>query len=117
MQIIFTAIACTISAVIFEPRPEALTIGAWGGILYTALLGTFIALIVQNVAQKNTPAAHAAIIMCLESVFGAFASALFWGEVLTPKAIIGCTMIFIAIIINEVDFRQIFQKTVESISG
>jgi drug/metabolite transporter (DMT)-like permease len=60
-----------------------------------------LAFLIQNVAQKYTFPTHAAIIMCMESVFGAFFSVIFLGEVFTINKILGCAIIFIAIIISE----------------
>ena len=107
VQVVFTAIACTILALFLEPVPSVLGAGVWSGIFYTAFLGTLAAFVIQNLAQKNTPSTHAAIILCLESVFGALASALFWHEIMTFKMILGCIMIFAAILVNEVDFKAL----------
>lgn len=110
IQVLFTGLVCSLLAVIFEPAPALFGISIWSGILYSALLSTLIAFLIQNLAQRNTPAAHAAIILCLESVFGALASILFWHETMTYEMIIGCLMIFTAIIVNEVDFSIIYKN-------
>ncbi|OGO77523.1 MAG: hypothetical protein A2Y23_07570 [Clostridiales bacterium GWB2_37_7] len=110
IQVLFVAVVCTILAIIFEPFPVLSGISIWSGILYSALLSTLAAFLIQNLAQRNTPSTHAAIILSLESVFGALASVLFWNELLTIKIIIGCLLIFVAIIINEVDFAALLSK-------
>lgn len=110
IQVLFTGLICSMLAIIFEPMPVLFEISIWRGILYSALLSTLTAFLIQNLAQRNTPAAHAAIILCLESVFGALASVLFWHETMTHKMIIGCLMIFTAIIVNEVDFSIIYKN-------
>ncbi|MGB7606169.1 MAG: DMT family transporter [Lutisporaceae bacterium] len=110
IQVLFTGVVCSLLAIFFEPVPVLSGISIWSGILYSALLSTLIAFLIQNFAQRNTPATHAAIILCLESVFGALASVLFWYETMTLKMIIGCLMIFAAIIVNEVDFTSAYKK-------
>lgn len=110
IQVLFTGIVCSILAVFLEPVPTLAGIGIWSGILYSALLSTLAAFLIQNLAQRNTPSTHAAIILCLESVFGALASVLFWHEIMTIRMFVGCIMIFAAIIINEVDFTAIFKS-------
>lgn len=110
IQVLFAGIVCTILAMPLEPAPVLSGVSIWSGILYSALLSTLAAFLIQNLAQRNTPSTHAAIILCLESVFGALASVLFWNEAMTLKMLIGCLMIFAAIIINEVDFKAIFAK-------
>lgn len=109
VQILFTGVVCGILALFFEPFPSIVGTATWMGIVYCTFLSTILAFLVQNVAQRNTPSSHAAIILCLESVFGAICSAIFWHEVLTVRMIIGCTLIFVAILINEVDFRSIIK--------
>ncbi len=113
IQILFTGVCCTILALVFEPAPAALNIGVWSGIIYSAILSTLAAFLIQNLAQKNTPSTHAAIILCLESVFGAIASVLFWHESMTFKMVIGCFMIFAAIFVNEVDIKALFGSSKE----
>lgn len=106
IQMVFSSIVCTVLAIVLEPFPSFSGVGIWSGILYTSFLSTLAAFLIQNLAQKNTPSTHAAIILCLESVFGALASVLFWHEVMTEKMIIGCVLIFAAILFNEIDFRM-----------
>lgn len=49
----------------------------------------------QNVAQGlRTPPALAAVIMSLESVTGAVFGWLFFGDVLTPRCLLGCALVF-----------------------
>lgn len=109
IQVLFTGVVCSILAVFLEPTPALNGIGIWSGILYSALFSTLAAFLIQNLAQRNTPSTHAAIILCLESVFGALASVLFWHENMTLRMVAGCIMIFAAITINEVDFKEIFE--------
>lgn len=110
IQVIFTGVVCSLLALTLEPVPVLSGIGIWSGILYSAILSTLAAFLIQNLAQRNTPSTHAAIILCLESVFGAVASVLFWHEAMTLKMVLGCLLIFLAIIINEVDFEALLSK-------
>ncbi|MDF2840746.1 MAG: hypothetical protein K0Q99_1518 [Clostridia bacterium] len=111
IQVLFAGVICTILAIPIEPVPVLAGISIWSGIFYSAILSTLLAFLIQNLAQRNTPSTHAAIILCLESVFGALASVLFWHESMTLKMILGCVLIFVAIIINEVDFKALLGKT------
>jgi drug/metabolite transporter (DMT)-like permease len=110
VQIIFTGICCSILAIFFEAAPKIISTGIWSGIMYSALLSTLAAFLIQNLAQKNTPSTHAAIILCLESVFGALASVIFWHESMTIKMIWGCLLIFLAIFVNEVDVMKLLKR-------
>jgi len=111
-QVLFTGIVCMIASLLFEVQPDVTTWSPsiWVGMIYSVFLSTLAAFLIQNVAQTKTPSSHAAIILCLESVFGAMASAIFYGEILSMKMIIGCVLIFGAILANEVDFKALMDK-------
>jgi len=47
------------------------------------------------------PASHAAILLSLESVFGALASCIFLNETVTPMMLAGFAVIFCALVVNE----------------
>ncbi|MDO5714222.1 MAG: DMT family transporter [Tissierellia bacterium] len=74
---------------------------SWWGLFYLTVLNTAIAYTIQNVAQKYARPTNTALIMATESVFGGIAAVLFVGEVFTPKKFLGCTLIFIAILLAQ----------------
>jgi len=71
-------------------------------VLYLALFCTTIALLFQNIGQKHTEPAPAAIIMSLESVLGVAMAVIFYGEKLSIRLICGFLLIFAAIIFSEI---------------
>ena len=71
---------------------------------YLALFSSALAFLLQNVGQKYTAPGAAAIILSLESVFGAVFSALFLGETMSGRMILGCALLFIAILLSETRF-------------
>lgn len=95
------AILMIISAVIIEPFPTTFDSSLYMGIGYMVMISTVLAFGAQNVAQKYTPATHAALILCLEAVFGSVLAVIFRGEGFSMKMLIGCIIIFCAIIITE----------------
>ncbi len=104
VQIAVAAVFSTISAIATEPIVLTLSPKAWFSILFLAVFSTFLCFTVQTIAQKYTTSSHASIIMSLESVFAAIFGVLLLHEVMTPLMIIGCILIFSAILIIEVDF-------------
>ena len=72
-----------------------------GGILYVALFSTMLASSCQNIAQKLAPTSHAALLMSLESVFGALSGVIFLGEKLTIRMGLGFLVIFAAVVLSE----------------
>lgn len=68
-------------------------------ILYAGLLSGGIAFTLQIVAQRHTPAAEAAIIMSLESVFAALAGAWLMGDRLGLSGYAGCGLILAGVLL------------------
>jgi len=114
IQLGSAAVFSLIAALIFEPMPKALNSDTIFAIGYLAIFSTMIAFIIQNVAQKYTTSTHAAIILCLESVFGSILSVLMLNEIFTSKMIIGCLTIFIAIITTETKWDFLKKKKVSA---
>jgi drug/metabolite transporter (DMT)-like permease len=80
--------------------PVTMEMGTAGGLLYLAVFSTTIAMSLQNIGQSMAPSSHAAILLSLESVFGALASWLLLGERLTGMMIVGFAIIFAALVVN-----------------
>jgi drug/metabolite transporter (DMT)-like permease len=71
-------------------------------ILYLGLLSTLVCFVLQNVGLKYVAPAMASLFLSLESLFGVLFSSLFLGESFTPRMLLGCALIFFAIILAEV---------------
>jgi drug/metabolite transporter (DMT)-like permease len=77
-------------------------------ILYAAIFSSGIAYTLQIVGQKNTDPTVASILMSLESVFAALTGALF-GERMSQKEILGCVLMFVAVLLAQIDFKAIIK--------
>ena len=82
------------------------TSDAWLPILYAALISGGFGFTLQAVVQKNVAPARASLIMCFESVFGALAGWIILGQVMSAKEIIGSVLMFIAIVISQLEFNM-----------
>ena len=71
-------------------------------ILYGGLLSVGVAYTLQVVAQKDAKPSHAAIILSMESVFGAIGGAILLGESMSLKGYIGCALILTGILISQI---------------
>lgn len=89
----------------FEKFPLDIGAGAVWSLAYLCLFATAAALLLQNVGQKYTPPAAAALILSLESVFGVLFSIVFYHEQLTLRIALGFVLIFAAVIISETKLR------------
>jgi drug/metabolite transporter (DMT)-like permease len=112
IQLGAAAVFSIIAALIYEPIPQAINSDTIFAIGYLAIFSTMIAFIIQNVAQKYTTSTHAAIILCLESVFGSILSVIILNEIFTSKMILGSLTIFIAIITTETKWDFLKRKKI-----
>jgi len=95
---VITVLAFT-GAFAFEPISLS---GIWDvmpSILYAGVLSGGVAFTLQIVAQRHTPAAEAAIIMSLESVFAALSGAWLLGDRLGLVGMIGCALILAGVLL------------------
>lgn len=90
-----------ISAVLFAPAPSGAPVSAWLSVAYLCIMCTAVCFGLQAFGQKYSPPSQTAVIMTLESVFGAAISILFFNEKLTLKLFMGFAAIFIAVLISE----------------
>ncbi|MDM8534481.1 DMT family transporter [Clostridiaceae bacterium HSG29] len=110
IQIAVAAVFSTVSALLTEPFTLELTNRAWYSIIFLAVFSTFGCFTVQTIAQKYTSSSHASILMSLESVFAAIFGIILLNEVMTPLMIFGSGLIFIAILIIELDIKEVYKK-------
>ena len=102
---LFVAAACALPFV-FLPSELART--SWAGfvaglpsLFFLGVLSSGIAYTLQNLGQARTPPALAAIIMSMESVFGALFGWLILHDVLTPRQLLGCAFVFLAVVLSQ----------------
>lgn len=96
-----TAFVLSMICLFFTQDAVTLTPKGIFAVLYLGILSTTVAFLIQNIAQKYVNATKTAIILSTEAVFGTLSSVIFLGESLNLKMIIGCLIIFAAIIITE----------------
>jgi drug/metabolite transporter (DMT)-like permease len=83
-----------------ESWPEASTAAMWQWLLLSALIGTAARFLLQTYAQGLTTPSHAAVIMILEPIWTALIAAYWFSERMSELQLIGCSLIFAALIIN-----------------
>ena len=83
---------------------------AWLVLLYLAVAATSLGLLFQNVGQKYTDPASAAVLLSLEAPFGVLFSVLFGGERPTPLMYLGFALIFTAVVCSETQFKFLRPK-------
>lgn len=76
------------------------------GLLYLAIFCTMIGFLVQTVGQKYLSANTSSLLLSLEAVFGTVFSVIFLKDVLTGRMLLGCALMFSALLISELHFDK-----------
>ena len=71
-------------------------------ILYAGVLSCGVGYTLQIVGQKGVNPTVASLILCLESVVAVLAGWLFLHEVLSTRELLGCALMFLAIVVAQI---------------
>lgn len=111
VQFSVAGILAWIAALSTAPVPQNIGSGTLWSIVYLCVMCTAACFVLQTYGQKYTPPSTVAVIMTLESVFGAAFSVMFYGEVLTARLVIGFVLIFMAVFMSETKFGFLRKKS------
>ena len=75
-------------------------------LLYAGVVSVGVAYTLQVVAQKDALASHAALIMSLETVFGAVGGALLLGERMASVGYVGAALMLTGIVLSQLEPRR-----------
>ncbi len=109
LQFGFSAVFCWLGVAFTGESFPAFSAPLAGQVLFLALFATAAAFLMQNIGQKYTSSAAAALLLSLESVFGVFFSVLLGYETPTPRLYAGFAVIFLSVLLNEAGDR-LFRK-------
>ncbi len=106
MQFVVCSVLCLICAVIFEKIDINAILNASFSIVYAGLFSAGLGYTLQIIAQKWVEPNVAPLIMCLESVFALFSGAILRNEVMKTQVYVGCVLVFIAIVLAQINFKS-----------
>lgn len=101
VQFISCSVFSSIGALVFEPRPFTGLDQVVVPVLYGGVLSVGIAFTLQVVGQRDALATHAALIMAMESVFGAIGGALLLGEDMGVRGYVGAALMVVGIVVSQ----------------
>ena len=85
------------------------------GLAYLVIFASCGALLFQNIGQKYTAPATAAVLLSLEAPFGVLFSILLADERPTPLMFLGFALIFLAVVCSETKFSFLRKKRVDKV--
>ena len=106
IQFLVCGILTAIPAAILEHPKLSAFAGAWGAILYAGVMSCGVAYTLQIVGQKNMNPTVASLILSLESCISVLAGWILLGQRLSTREIIGCIIMFCAIILAQLPQTQ-----------
>lgn len=110
VQFTSAGLLSAVAALLTSPFPTTISPANIWSIVYLCVMCTAICFVLQTFGQKHTPAATAAIIMTLESVFGAAFSVFINHDPVTTRLLTGFVLIFSAVLISETKLSFLHPK-------
>ena len=106
IQFLVVALCSAIVMFIIESPTIENIMASWLPILYAGVLSSGIGYTLQIVAQKDTDPTMASLLMSLESVFALLAGMVALHEVMSGRQILGCALMFAAIIVAQLPEKK-----------
>ena len=106
VQFLFAGVLGLICMAIFETPDLGNILACWLPILYAGVLSCGIGYTLQVVAQADADPTAASLILSLESAFAAISGALVLHESMTLRQLLGCAVIFCAVILSNLPEKQ-----------
>ena len=110
LQFIVCGLVCLSCGFIFEEISWQAIVQAMPSILYAGVLSAGVGYTLQIVAQKWVAPNIAPLIMCLESVFALMFGSILHHERMSTVEYIGCALVFVAIVVAQIDFSSFLAK-------
>ena len=101
LQFAVAAVIAWVGALLFEQPPNAFTTASLASLAYLGVMATTVSLLLQSIGQKYTHPASAAVILSLESVFGAAISLFLGQDAVSVRLIVGFVLVFFSVILSE----------------
>lgn len=106
VQFFVSGFISVIGAILVEnPNPAAM-LDAIVPILYAGVMSCGVAYTLQVIGQKNISPTVASMILSLESVISVLAGWIILGEALSAKEIVGCVIVFMAVVLVQLPEKK-----------
>ncbi len=102
----FVCAVLTSFGMILEKPELSDVLGAWLPIAYAGIMSSGVAYTLQILGQARMNPAVASVILSLESVFSVLAGMVILRETMSGKEILGCVLMFTAIILCQLPERK-----------
>ncbi|MCF6197388.1 MAG: DMT family transporter, partial [Emcibacter sp.] len=101
LQFFACAALSYLAALYVGDKAILLSFDEWKWVIISGILAVGLGYTLQVIGQTTSPPAQAAVIMSLEAAFAAIAGYFYYGEILGPKALIGCILMFTGCLLTQ----------------
>ena len=121
IQFFVVSLLTGIMMLIFEKPNLNAVLSCWAPMLYLGIVSGAAGYTLQIIGQKNAEPTTASLILSMEAVFASISGVIFLNESFTAKELVGCILMFAAIILSQVSsskktfLRNILAKNNKSI--
>ena len=108
-------LCCTVLSLMFEewqPTFSHFTMPMLGWIVASAVVGTAMRFLLQTHAQSLSTNTHSVVILVIEPVWVALLAAAWFGERMNMQQLVGCLLIFAALLISRMQVLRGWIKSV-----
>ena len=105
-QFLVADIVFILLTLFFEQPSLSAILAGWVPIVYAGVFSCGVAYTLQIIAQRDAPPAVASLLMSLESVFALLAQWVILGDLLSPRELLGCLLMFIGIVLAQLPGRK-----------
>ncbi len=114
LQFLFCGAISMLIAILIENMSLTAVLNAAFPIIFGGLFSVGVAYTLQVIAQQYANPSHSAVILSLESAFAALGGWLVLGETLNDRAMIGCFLMLIGMIVSQLSGKSLLaDETVE----
>ena len=106
VQFFVAALLSTVLALAFEKFTLSDVLSAWIPLLYTGVISSGVGYTLQILGQRTVNPTVASLILSLESVFAALAGWVLLSQPLSPRELVGCALVFAAVVLAQLPSRS-----------
>ncbi|MDO4571925.1 MAG: DMT family transporter [Clostridia bacterium] len=110
IQFFVTALLSVPFMCIFEEPDMGAILGAWLPLVYAGVLSGGVAYAMQMLGQRHIEPAAASLLCSPESVFAALAGGVLLHERMSPRELLGCALVFLAVVLSQLPWDRLLRR-------
>lgn len=114
IQFSVMAVLSSVPMLLFEQPQMSAISNAWLPIVYAGVFSGCGAYTLQMLGQRRVEPTTASLLLSPENVFAVLAGWLLLGQTLTPRELLGCGLVFVAVISSQLPWSEILKMRVAS---